>query len=68
MDFRSFLAEPMGQSSLQLAELALAFVLSASIGLALCLWGIVASPTSLVLMRGKPDRGEPPKIKPAPHG
>src|SRR5580700_38341 len=33
MDFRSFLGEPIGQSSLQLAELALAFVLSASIGL-----------------------------------
>ena len=33
MDFRYLLGEPMGQSSLQLAELALAFVLSASIGL-----------------------------------
>jgi putative Mg2+ transporter-C (MgtC) family protein len=33
MDFRSLLGEPIGQSSLQLAELALAFVLSASIGL-----------------------------------
>ena len=33
MDFRSLLGEPMGQSWLQLAELALAFVLSASIGL-----------------------------------
>ena len=33
MDFRLFLGEPIGQSSLQLAELALAFVLSASIGL-----------------------------------
>ena len=33
MDFRSFLGEPIGQSSLQLAELALAFILSASIGL-----------------------------------
>src|ERR1700729_452919 len=33
MDFRWLIGEPMGQSSLQLAELALAFVLSASIGL-----------------------------------
>jgi putative Mg2+ transporter-C (MgtC) family protein len=33
MDLRSLLGEPMGQSGLQLAELALAFVLSASIGL-----------------------------------
>src|SRR5271163_5060318 len=33
MDFRSLLGEPIGQSWLQLAELALAFVLSASIGL-----------------------------------
>src|SRR5271169_2127049 len=33
MDFRSLVGEPIGQSSLQLAELALAFVLSASIGL-----------------------------------
>src|ERR1700729_431481 len=33
MDFRSLIGEPMGQSSLQLAELALPFVLSASIGL-----------------------------------
>ena len=33
MDFRSLIGEPIGQSSLQLAELALAFVLSASIGL-----------------------------------
>src|SRR5580692_4720853 len=33
MDFRSLLGEPIGQSSLQLAELALAFILSASIGL-----------------------------------
>jgi putative Mg2+ transporter-C (MgtC) family protein len=33
MDFRYLLGEPIGQSSLQLAELALAFVLSASIGL-----------------------------------
>jgi putative Mg2+ transporter-C (MgtC) family protein len=32
MDFRYLLGEPIGQSSLQLAELALAFVLSASIG------------------------------------
>jgi MgtC family len=33
MDFRSLLGEPIGQNSLQLAELALAFILSASIGL-----------------------------------
>src|SRR5271169_1039103 len=33
MDSRSLIVEPIGQSSLQLAELALAFVLSASIGL-----------------------------------
>jgi putative Mg2+ transporter-C (MgtC) family protein len=33
MDFRFLIGEPMGQSSLQLAELALAFILSASIGL-----------------------------------
>jgi putative Mg2+ transporter-C (MgtC) family protein len=33
MDFRSLIGEPMGQSGLQLAELALAFILSASIGL-----------------------------------
>ena len=33
MDFRWLIGEPMGQSSLQLAELALAFILSASIGL-----------------------------------
>ena len=33
MDFRYLLGEPVGQSSLQLAELALAFILSASIGL-----------------------------------
>jgi putative Mg2+ transporter-C (MgtC) family protein len=33
MDFRFLLGEPIGQNSLQLAELALAFILSASIGL-----------------------------------
>jgi len=33
MDFRSLIGEPMGQSWVQLAELALAFILSASIGL-----------------------------------
>ena len=33
MDFRPLLGEPMGQSWVQLAELALAFILSASIGL-----------------------------------
>ena len=33
MDFRSLFGEPAGQSWLQLAELALAFILSASIGL-----------------------------------
>jgi len=33
MEFRSLLGEPTGQGSVQLAELALAFVLSASIGL-----------------------------------
>jgi len=33
MDFRSLLGEPLGQSWVQLAELALAFILSASIGL-----------------------------------
>src|ERR1700692_373225 len=33
MDFRYLLGEPLGQSSLQLAELGLAFVLSALIGL-----------------------------------
>jgi putative Mg2+ transporter-C (MgtC) family protein len=33
MDFRSLLGEPTGQGSVQLAELALAFILSASIGL-----------------------------------
>src|SRR5258708_15649834 len=33
MDFRYLIGEPIGQSSLQLAELALAFILSASIGL-----------------------------------
>jgi len=33
MDFRTFLGEPIGQGSLQLVELALAFLLSASIGL-----------------------------------
>jgi putative Mg2+ transporter-C (MgtC) family protein len=33
MDSRLLLGEPMGQSWVQLAELALAFILSASIGL-----------------------------------